>query len=436
MPWYSGFPLLRHLETIHVAADHNLVDFRYPVQYVIRPNGDFRGYGGRVESGTIRTGEEIVVLPSGKTSRVKSITTYDGELHEAFATQSVTLSLEDELDISRGDMIVRRNNIPNADSRFEAIICWMSDIESSQGASYILKHTTRETKAFISKLFYTIDVNTLHREKAASLALNEIGRVEIKTSMPVFYDSYAANRATGSFILIDPHTNLTVAGGMIRGPLRDITALAPAVEQKGISRRHSTNIAWQQRSITREQREERAGHKAAVLWLTGYSGSGKSTIARGLEKRLFAMGCSTTLLDGDNVRHGLCGDLGFSDRDRTENIRRVGEVARLFFENGSIVICTFISPFRQDRDFVRGLIEEGHFFEIYVKCNLDVCKRRDPRGLYKKALAGEIKQFTGIDSPYEEPEQAEIAVETDLQNAEEVIERILTLLRDSSIIGD
>jgi len=436
MPWYQGFPLLRSLETVHVTADHNLVDFRFPVQYVVRPHLDFRGYAGRVGSGTVRAGEEIAVLPSGRTSRVKSIVTFDGTLDETFAGQSVVLGLDDELDISRGDMIVRRNNLPTVDNRFEAIICWMSDQPSSQTTSYVLKHTTRMCKAFISKLFYRIDVNTLHRESAPALSLNEIARVEIRSSKPLFFDPYGANRATGSFILIDPHTNLTVAGGMIRGAARDISSVAQPADSGAISRKHSSNVAWQRSSIGRQEREERAGHRACVLWLTGLSGSGKSTIARALEKRLFAMGVGTTLLDGDNVRHGLCGDLGFSDRDRTENIRRVGEVARLFFENGSIVICTFISPFRQDRDFVRGLVDDGRFFEVYVKCDLEVCKRRDPRGLYAKALAGQISRFTGIDSPYEEPGGAEIVVETDLQSAEDIVEHIVSVLRDKHILAD
>ncbi|MBD3392794.1 MAG: sulfate adenylyltransferase subunit CysN [Chitinivibrionales bacterium] len=435
MTWYQGFPLLKYLESVHVAADHNLVDFRFPVQYVIRPHLDFRGYAGRVSSGTVRVGEEIAVLPSGKTSRVRGVTTFDGELDEAFVTQSVVLSLEDEIDISRGDMIVRKNNLPEVGNRVEAIICWMSEEASSESTAYILKHTTKNTKAFISKINYKIDVNTLHREQAGNLTLNEIARVEIRTAQPLFFDAYDSNRATGSFILIDPHTNLTVAGGMIRSASRDLESVTAASLDQHIARKSSTNVTWQSLSTARRKREDRQGHRAAVLWLTGYSGSGKSTIAKALEKRLFDMGCSTMLLDGDNVRHGLCGDLGFSDRDRTENIRRVGEVAKLFFENGALAICTFISPFREDRDFVRGIMEPGRFFEVFVKCDLEVCKRRDPRGLYKKAAAGEIKQFTGIDSPYEEPVHPELTVETDLESADQIVESIIGALREKGILG-
>jgi len=435
MPWYHGFPLLRLLETVHTAADRNLVDFRFPVQYVVRPRHDFRGYAGRVASGTIARGEEIAALPSGRTSRIKSIVTFDGELAEAFAGQSVVLTLEDELDISRGDMIVRKNNLPLLDGSFEAILCWMTDTPLTPGAPLLLKHTSRTVKASVQRIHYRIDVNTLHREKAVALGLNDIGRVDICAAQPLMFDTYNANRATGSFILIDPHTNQTVAGGMIRGVSRDIESLSRAAGRSPHDRRRSTNITWQNGAIRREEREQRQGHRAAVLWFTGYSGAGKTTIARMLEKRLFDMGCATMLLDGDNVRHGLCGDLGFSGRDRTENIRRVGEVAKLFFDNGAIVLCTFISPFRSDRAFARSLVDEGRFFEIYVKCGLDVCMRRDPRGLYKKALAGAISSFTGIDSPYEEPQHPDMTVETDVHSAEEIVEALVAKLREREIVA-
>jgi len=433
MPWYDGATLLHVLENVHVSADRNLVDFRFPVQYVIRPHQDFRGYAGRIASGTISPGEEITVLPSGRSSKVKAVVTYNGELAEAFAGQSIAITLTDEVDVSRGDMIVRRNNVPQSATEFDATICWMSEAPSNKGTRYILKHTTRSTRAFISTIHYRIDVNTLHRLPAENFALNEIGRVLLKTSHPLFFDPYRTNRETGSFILIDPLTNATVAAGIIRGVPGNMDR--PEVDH-GMTRAipKSPHIVWAGPNVAQNLREERNGHKAAVLWLTGYSGSGKSTIAKRLEQQLFERGAHTMLLDGDNVRHGLCSDLGFSDEDRAENIRRIAETARLFFENGSIVICTFISPFKKDRDFARSLIPEGRFFEIHVKCDLDLCKRRDPKGLYKKAAAGEIKEFTGVSSPYEEPIAPELRVETDLHTVEEIVSRIHAMLDAKHIV--
>ncbi len=437
MPWYGGATLLHYLENVHISADRNLIDFRFPVQYVIRPNLDFRGYAGKVTSGTISPGEEIVVLPSGKSSTIKSISTFDGELEEAFNPQSVVLTLNDEIDISRGDMIARKDNLPQLGNHLEATICWMDEKPLSTTSAYLLKHTTKTVRAYVSRIVYRIDVNTLHRDRGANTyLLNEIGRVEIKTASPIFFDPYRVNHGTGSFILIDPLTNTTAAAGMIRGPVRNVDELLEPVAAPASKQKTSPHTLWTGWNIARERREERHGHKGAVLWLTGYSGSGKSTIARDLEKELFAAGIHTMMLDGDSLRQGLCGDLGFSDKDRSENIRRVGEVARLFFEAGHLVICTFISPFEKDRSFVRSLLPEGRFFEIYVKCDLEVCKRRDPNGLYRKTLAGEIKEFTGISSPYEAPENPEITLETDLQSVKESIDRIVHQLKVAHIIED
>jgi len=435
MPWYDGATLLHYLESLHVSADRNLIDFRFPVQYVIRPHLDFRGYAGQITSGTISPGEEIAVLPSGRSSKVKSISTYDGELSEAFAPQSVVLTLHDEIDISRGDMIVRKDNLPQVGNHLEAIVCWMDEHGLSNTTPYILKHTTRTVRAFIGKILYKIDVNTLHRERGVeTFLLNEIGRVEIRTASPIFFDPYKTNHGTGSFILIDPLTNNTVAAGMIRGSVRKIDELVESAEVEIVKQRKSPHTTWAGWNIPRERREERNRHKGVVLWLTGYSGSGKSTIARDLERELFEKGYHTMLLDGDNIRQGLCGDLGFSDEDRSENIRRAGEVAKLFFESGHIVICTFISPLEKDRSFVRSLFPEGRFFEIYVKCDMEVCKRRDPNKLYQKAMAGEIKDFTGISSSYEAPQNPEILLESDLQSVRDSVDCILERLKLGDII--
>jgi len=434
MPWYDGATLLHTLETVHVAADRNLLDFRFPVQYVIRPHLDFRGYAGRIVSGTIRVGEEVVVLPSGRSSGVRSIVTYDGELEEAFAPQSVVLTLEDELDVSRGDMIVRKHNLPQVDDQLEAILCWMDDEALTRGTGYLLKHTTQTVRAFLSQILYRIDVNTLHREPVDTLTLNDIARVAVETSSPLFFDNYRSNHSTGSFILIDPYTSNTVGAGMIRGPARTVDDLIECPGEHLAQTGKSPHTVWTGWNIPRARREDRNRHQAAVLWFTGLSGSGKSTLAQAVERELFDRGCQTMLLDGDTLRHGLCGDLGFSDADRSENIRRVGEMAKLFFESGHIVLCAFISPFEKDRAFARSLIAEGRFFEVYAQCSLDTCRARDPKGLYKKAETGEIPRFTGISSPYEEPKEPELILRTDAHTVEDLTETVLDTLRDRGVL--
>ena len=431
MPWYEGHTLLHMLENVHVSADRNYVDFRYPVQYVQRPNLNFRGFAGSITSGTISVGEEIAALPSGKTSKIESIVTLDGNLNEAHAGQAVTLTLEDEIDISRGDMIVRTGNLPNVGNVFDANLCWMDEDRMNTRGHYILKHTTQKVKAYITDISYKIDVNTLHREETDTFELNEIGRVSIKTSQPLFFDNYNINRGTGSFILIDSVTNRTVAAGMIRGVTQDVRDVTSS---KHAEAHQSSNVRWEEGMLSRSAWEKRNGHKGAVLWFSGFSGSGKSTVAKKLVGSLFDQGCQVQMLDGDNVRHGLCGDLGFSDHDRSENIRRIGETAKLFFGQGNIVACTFISPFREDRDFVRSILPEGSFVEVHVKCDLEVCKRRDPKGLYKKAIAGEIKDFTGISSPYQEPEKPEIVVETDIESVDVMVQKLTEFLKEKGII--
>ena len=428
-PWYSGPTLLHHLEAVKVGAEHNFIDFRFPVQYVIRPHQDFRGFAGHVASGSIRAGEEVVVLPSGRTSRIKSINAFESELEEAGPEDAVVLELEDELDVSRGDMIVRARNRPLIGARLDADLCWMSGKALELDKEYVLQHTTRRVSAYVSKIIYRFDVDTLHREVANVFNLNDIGRVELTTTQPLFFDPYRLNRRTGNFVLIDPDTNNTVAAGMIRGEAQDVDPLgahADAVVELGNGK--SSNVVWEGLGLERERREERNGHRSAVVWLTGLSGVGKTTIARMVEERLFERGCQTMLLDGDYVRHGLCGDLGFSPSDRAENIRRIGEVARLFFEQGCVTLCTFVSPYRRDREWVRGLFPEGRFIEVHVDAPVDVLRQRDPKGLYKKALAGEIPNFTGVSATYELPDDPELVIRTDQESKEACVERVISYL--------
>lgn len=440
MGWYNGATLLHYLENVNVGSRRNLIDFRFPVQYVIRPNQDFRGFAGTVASGTIRVGEEVMALPSRIKSRIKGIHVFEGQKKEAVAGDAVTLTIEDEVDISRGDMIVRTNNIPRIDTEIEAFVCWMNEAEMQPTKTYLIQHNSRLAQVMPEKLHYKINVDTLHREEAETLGLNEIGRVKLKTAQPLFFDPYKSNNATGNFILIDPATNVTVGAGMIRGIQTDSGDESLKFKVQGLESDNSPetlnfkpstspDVVWEPWNIPRSEREERNGHPAMVLWFTGLSGSGKSTIARKLERKLFEAGKRTMLLDGDQVRHGLNGDLGFSDADRRENIRRVAHLARLFYEQGNIVICTFISPFREERDFARKLIQEdGRFFEVFIDCPLEEAQKRDPKGLYAKANKGEIKNFTGIDSPYEAPQNAELKVNTTTLSADEAVDQILKKL--------
>ena len=435
MPWYKGSTLLHRLETVRPEADRNQVDFRFPVQHVIRPHQDFRGFAGQVASGKVRPGEEVVVLPSKRTSHVESITTLDGDIDEAGPGDSVVLSLTDEIDVSRGSMIVRSRNRPEVTRQIDADLCWMNEEKLRQDRPYIIQHTTRRTQAYVSKLVYGTNMSTFHREEADTFGLNDIGRVELETADPLFIDSYKINRSTGNFILIDPDTNDTVAAGMIRGVAEDVAPFGQEETVTSEERESSPNVVWEGLNIPREEREANNEHRSAVVWLTGLSGAGKSTIAKAVEKRLFDRDVQTMLLDGDNVRHGLSGDLGFSPRDRTENIRRVGEVARLFFEQGAVTFCSFISPYQEDRDRIRELLPEGRFFEVHVDCPLEVCKERDTKGLYKKAEEGEIANFTGVSAPYEEPEAPEVVVDSDQNDVETCVDQIIEALEAEGILS-
>lgn len=425
MSWYKGSTLLHHLENVKVDAADNVLDFRFPVQYVIRPGMHFRGFSGQIASGHVRPGDEIMALPSGLTSKVKELVTYNGNLDVAYPRDSVAITLEDEIDISRGDMIVRKNNVPTIRNEFESVLCWMNEKNLDVNKQYILQHTSRQVQVFIEEIYYRINVDTLNREEAEELKLNEIGRVKLKTSQSLFFDPYQINQKTGSFIIIDPTTNVTVAAGMIRaGSTRSKDVNVD--EAKDLV---SPNVTWEPWNIAREEREKKNGHKAKVLWFTGISGAGKSTIAKALEQKLWADNKQTILLDGDQVRHGLNGDLGFSAKDRKENIRRVGHLARLFFEHGNVVLCTFISPYSNDREFAKSLIEnESDFIEIHVTCNPKTAQERDPKGLYKKAAAGEITGLTGYDAEYEAPMNPSITINTDELSVEEAVERISKML--------
>ncbi|WP_280231145.1 adenylyl-sulfate kinase [Nocardia cyriacigeorgica] len=388
MPWYEGTPLLHHLEEVHIASDRNLIDARLPVQYVIRSHTpEFRGYAGTIAGGVFKPGDEVTVLPSGLNSTVRSIFGPGGvPIEEAFPPQAVTVQLADELDVSRGDLICRPANRPHVGRDLDAMVCWFAeDAELTPGASYTLRHTTRSTPVEVRSLDYRLDVNTLHRdENATVLSLNEIGRVQLHTRQPLLFDPYRRNRTTGSFLLVDDSTGNTVAGGMITGPSLP-----------------SSRVVWHSTAVERTERATRG----MTVWLTGLSGSGKSTVAVELERRLVASGRPAFLLDGDNLRHGLNSDLGFSAEDRVENVRRVGEVARLFAEAGVIAIVSLISPYRADRDRARAVHEAAGipFLEVFVDTPLEICESRDPKGMYAKARAGEISDFTGVDAPYEHP---------------------------------
>lgn len=429
MPWFNGSTLLHLLETVNTEASLNLVDFRFPVQYVIRPDQDFRGLAGRVASGRVKLGEEVVALPSGALSTVTAISKAGREVSECFGGDSVLIQLADEIDVSRGDLLVRRNNLPESSQNLDATLCWLSEAEFKPLQIYRLKLTTRDVEASINRINYLIDVDTMHREEATHFGLNDIGRVQLRCTEPLFFDSYQKNRETGSFILIDPASNNTVAAGMIRGSTPDLHRL---VREERAPK--SQNLEETTRLVSQEQRVVRQGHRGAVVWLTGLSGSGKSTIGAGLEKALFEAGRNVLLLDGDSVRKGLCSDLGFSREDRRENIRRVAELSSLLARQGTIVICAFISPYREGREFARRLCTEAPFLEVFVDCSLQECQKRDPKGLYAKAKAGLIKSFTGIDSPYEAPLEPDIHLDTCSSTVEECTAILESrLLKETSI---
>jgi bifunctional enzyme CysN/CysC len=418
-PWYDGQPLLSHLEDVYIAGDRNLVDVRFPVQYVIRPqtveHADHRSYAGTVASGVMRPGDEVVVLPSGKTSRITTIDGPTGPVDEAFPPMAVSISLADDVDISRGDLLARPQNQPIPTQEFDAMVCWMADDNALEpGRDYIIKHTTRTTRARVGALDYRLDVNTLHRDKSATaLKLNELGRVTLRTQAPLLLDEYSRNAATGSFILIDPDTNVTVAAGMVRDT-------APTA-----SRAASPNTVRHQSLVTSGDRLT----KGRTLWFTGLSGSGKSSVAVLVEQKLLEQGSPAYILDGDNLRHGLNADLGFSMADRAENLRRLAHIATLMADAGLTVLVPVISPLEEHRDLARKVHadQDVAFFEIFVDTPLEDCERRDPKGLYKKARAGEITHFTGIDSPYQRPKNPDLRL-TPQYSCDELAQQVVDVL--------
>jgi bifunctional enzyme CysN/CysC len=394
-PWYFGPALLQQLETVTVHDDYLDKPFRLPVQYVSRPNLDFRGFAGQIASGQIAVGDAVTVAKSGQLSRIKEIVTMDGSLSSAREGQAVTLVLEDQVDVSRGNMLVTPDQRPNITDQLQAHIIWFDSNPLIPGRGYILRTECDSVSAYVTKLKYSIDIQSFAHIAAQSLGMNEFGVCNLSLQAPIAFDAYKDNRITGNFILIDRFSNATVGAGMIDFALR-----------------RGENIPWQALEVSKRSRSELMNQRPAVLWLTGLSGSGKSTIANNLEKLLHASRRHTILLDGDNIRHGLNRDLGFVAVDRVENIRRVAEVARLMTEAGLITIVSFISPFRAERSLARDLMEPGEFIEIFVDTPLEECIRRDPKGLYKRAISGEIRNFTGIDSPYEPPDNPELHLRT------------------------
>ncbi len=417
MPWYRGPSLLPHLETVGIAAVGDGGPLRLPVQWVNRPNHEFRGFSGRILGGSARPGDAIRVLPSGKQSTIARIVTFDGDLAEARSGQSVTLTLADEIDISRGDVICAAADPAGLADQFETTLVWMADEPMLPGRPYLVKLGATTLGASLGQPKYVVDVNSLDHLAGKTLELNEIGVCNLTLDRAVAFDAYADNRDMGSFIVIDRFSNQTVGAGLLHFALR-----------------RSQNIHWQAVEVDKQARIRQNGHKPCVLWLTGLSGSGKSTIANVVERQLHARGARTYLLDGDNVRHGLSKDLGFTDADRVENIRRVGEVSRLMVDAGLIVITAFISPFRSERRLARSMVADGEFIEIFVDTPLDVVEQRDPKGLYKKARSGELRNFTGIDSPYEVPEAPELHIDTLRHTPEESATLIVEHLAHHGIV--
>ncbi len=428
MPWYEGSTLMHMLETVHIASDRNLIDFRYPVQYVNRPHLDFRGFCGTIASGRVRKGDELMVLPSRKTSRVESIVTYDGEIDEAFAPLSVTLTLEDEIDVSRGDMLVRPDNVPKIGDSFDATIVWMAEEPLVPGKQYAIKQGTKNVTGTVSTLRYRIDVNSLHRQEAPTLNLNEIGRCQVKLNQPIAFDNYRNNHGTGALIIIDRITNVTVGAGMIL----QRTSGEKADHWDDQADEHlNTELS----AVTPEQREARFGQKSATVLITGLAGAGKSPLAYALERRLFDQGRAACVLDGQNMRQGISRDLGFEADDRSENLRRSAEVARLMNNAGLICIASFVAPSEEVRQRAAELIGRERFLVVHLNTPVDVCRQGDQAAMYAAADAGEITSFPGVSAPYDVPTAADLTLGAHELSVNECVERIVKLLAEKNVIS-
>ena len=428
MDWYNGPTFLSHLENVNISADRNLIDMRFPVQHVLRPDLNFRGFSGTVASGVIRKGDKVACLPSGQHSEVKEIYGVDGVQEEAFSQQSITLTLHDEIDVSRGNILVPINNIPKIGNEFEAMIVWMHEEFAEAGKNYVFKHTTNIVPGSISNIRYKVDVNSMKRDKNKSdinlkINLNEIARCHITLHRSIAFDSYTRNRSTGAFIIIDRLTNITVGAGMIVD-----RAVSKSLKNS------EKNIKKEKGLVSSEKRSELFNQKPVTIWLTGLSGSGKTTIAMLLEKKLMDIGNRSYVLDGDNLRFGINKDLGFSSADRKENIRRVSEISSLMNQAGLIVITSFISPYKKDREVAKNVIGDNNFFEVYIDTPISECEKRDPKGLYKKVRSGELKNFTGVDDLYEEPENPAIVIPTLDYQPEEATDLIINYLKKNKII--
>jgi bifunctional enzyme CysN/CysC len=437
MPWYEGAPLLYHLEHLYTASDRNLVDARFPVQLVIRPSShehhDHRAYAGQVAAGIWRVGDPVLVLPSGERSRVAAIEGLDGPVDEAFPPMAVSLRLEDDVDVARGDMLCRPRNRPTVQRDLEATVCWMGEQPARPGGRYLLKHATRWARADLESVRYRVDLDTLHRdEHAGRLELNDLGRVHLRTDAPLLFDDYRSSRATGSFILVDEVTYDTVAAGILS---QSATGEEAGASGRAALHARSPDVVWDEPAIDRAGRWKALGQCGATVWLTGLPAAGKSTIAAALEKRLLELGRVAYRLDGDNLRHGLNGDLRFSPEDRSENIRRTGQVARLFADAGAVAIVSLVSPYTEDRDRIRALHADDDlpFFEVHVATPLEECERRDPKGLYARARAGELTTMTGIDDPYEPPAQPKLVLGPDL-SIHAAVRALVALLTDERVL--
>jgi bifunctional enzyme CysN/CysC len=434
MPWYQGPPLLYHLEHVHIASDRNLIDVRFPVQYVLRPPSnavaDYRAYGGQMAGGVLREGDDVVVLPGGQHTRVAGIDSFDGPLSEAFPPMSVALRLLDDIDVGRGSTIVRPHNQPTVSDSFECLLCWMSEQPMSPQRRYLVKHTTRVARLGTVDVRYRLDVETLRRdEHVGTLEMNDLGRVHLQLSTPLVFDSYRRNRVTGSLIVIDEATNETVAAGVI---------LDTEVEEPEVKSERSPNVRWQGTRMTRARRWSTLGNSGATLWFTGLPGAGKSTVASAVEERLIEAGQPAFLLDGDNLRHGLNGDLGFDERARRENVRRTAHVARLLAESGTIALVSLVSPYAADRVAAATLHGEDDlaFLEIFVDAPLELCEERDPKGLYARARAGELEGLTGVGAPYEPPGSPDLVLGSHRETVDEEVARVLELLAARGLFAE